>query len=246
MKKFWKKKRILIPAALIFLLVSVCFLYVNDYYHSEEAVQGYFKGGGMTEVTSIKEGIYVDGPGEDTAVIFYPGAKVEYTAYLPLLHKLAERGMDCFLVKMPCNLAFLGQNKAEKIIDSYEYKHWYLSGHSLGGAMAASYASKHLHKLDGLILLAAYPTQELKAEGFSVLSLYGSKDGVLNKEKLEAGRKYMPSDYTEICLEGGNHAWFGNYGDQKGDQQADISREDQQERTVDAVVDMVKKRLGKK
>lgn len=55
-------------------------------------VQGYFRGVGRTEVTFIREGIYVDGPGEDTAMVFYPGAKVEYTAYLPLMYRLAEQG----------------------------------------------------------------------------------------------------------------------------------------------------------
>ena len=86
--------------------------------------------------------------------------------YLPLLYKLAEQGMDCFLLKMPFNLAFLGQNKAEKIMDSYDYEYWYLSGHSLGGAMAASYASGHLDRLEGLVLLAAYPTKSLESEFF--------------------------------------------------------------------------------
>ncbi len=101
-------------------------------------------------------------------MVFYPGAKVEYTAYLPLMYRLAEQGMDCFLIKMPCNLAFLGQNKAGNVVGSYKYERWYLSGHSLGGAMAASYVSKHLEQLEGLVLLAAYPTQELKAEAFVV------------------------------------------------------------------------------
>ncbi len=126
-----------------------------------------------------------------------------------------EQGVDCLLIKMPCNLAILGQNKVEDIMEAYEYKHWYLAGHSLGGAMAASYAAGHAESLDGLILLAAYPTKDLKGEQFSVLSVYGSEDGVLNVEKLEEGRLLMPAGYTELCMEGGNHAGFGNYGRQK-------------------------------
>lgn len=239
MKKFWKKKRVLIPAVFVFLLCITCFLYVNDYYHSDD-VHEYFQDGEFTEVIEIAEGLYLDGPGKESAMIFYPGAKVEYTAYLPLLHKLADQGIDCFLVKMPCNLAFLGQNKADDVMNSYDYEYWYMSGHSLGGAMAASYASNHLDKLEGLVLFAAYPIKELKSESFSVLSLYGSKDGILNMDKLETGRKYMPLDYNEICMEGGNHAGFGNYGDQKGDQKADISREEQQERAVEAILELVK------
>lgn len=133
----------------------------------------------------------------------------------------------------------MGQNKAESIQQMYDYEQWYMAGHSLGGAMAASYANKHLEDLDGLILLAAYPTKSLEKEGFTVLSLYGSEDRVLNREKLESGRAIMPDDYTEICIAGGNHAWFGNYGEQSGDGKASISREEQQEQTVEAVLDII-------
>lgn len=233
------KKKIVIPTAVGVLLLIIVLWYVNDYYHSDESVQEYLKNSDKISVAEIQDGLYLDGPGEETAMIFYPGAKVEYTAYLPLFHKLAEEGIDCFLIKMPCNLAFLGQNKAEKIMDSYDYEYWYLSGHSLGGAMAASYASGHLEMLDGLVLLAAYPTKSLQSDSFSVVSIYGSEDGVLNMEKVQKGRDFMPPDYTEVCIEGGNHAMFGNYGKQKGDLDADISREEQQEQAVGAILKML-------
>lgn len=105
--------------------------------------------------------------------------------------------------------------------------------------MAASYASGHLESLDGLVLLGAYPTKNLKSDSFSVLSIYGSEDGVLNMEKVEEGKIHMPVDYTEICIEGGNHAQFGNYGEQKGDHTAGIRREEQQKQTVDAILDLM-------
>lgn len=105
--------------------------------------------------------------------------------------------------------------------------------------MAASYASGHLESLNGLVLLAAYPTKSLKSDSFSVLSIYGSEDGVLNMEKVEEGKSQMPADYTEICIEGGNHAQFGNYGEQKGDHTAGISWEEQQKQTVDAILNMM-------
>lgn len=233
------KKRVIIPVISFLFIVIVCIWYVNDYYHTDENVQEYLQTKDSVSVTEMPEGLYLDGPGNETALIFYPGAKVEYTAYLPLLSNLADQGIDCFLIKMPCNLAFFGQNKAKKIMDSYEYNHWYLSGHSLGGAMAASYASGHLESLNGLVLLAAYPTKSLKSDSFSVLSLYGSEDGVLNMEKMEEGKAYMPVDYAEVCIEGGNHAQFGNYGEQEGDHAAGISREEQQAQTVEAILKMM-------
>lgn len=236
-QKRWSWKR----STIVITVLAVLFLlwYVNDYYHSDETVQDCMEGNTLVQVKNIEDGLFIDGPGDKNALIFYPGAKVEYTAYLPLLSELAEQGVDSFLIKMPCNLAFLGKNKAGDIMDSYDYSGWYLSGHSLGGAMAAAYAAEHLDNLKGLVLLAAYPTKELKVESFSALSLYGSEDGVLNMEKVEQRRLYMPSDYTEICIDGGNHAQFGNYGAQKGDKAAAISREDQQSQTVEAICKMV-------
>ena len=239
------KKRVIIPVISFLFIVIVCIWYVNDYY-KEENVQEYLQTKDSVLVTEMPDGLYLDGPGDETALIFYPGAKVEYTAYLPLLSELADQGIDCFLIKMPCNLAIFGQNKAKKIMDSYEYDHWYLSGHSLGGAMAASYASGHLESLNGLVLLAAYPTKSLKSDSFSVLSLYGSEDGVLNMEKVEEGKAYMPVDYAEVCIEGGNHAQFGNYGEQKGDHAADISWEEQQAQTVEAILNMMEAHKNQK
>ena len=239
MKKIWNKKKIVLPLLAGVILLITTLWYVNDYYHTDENVQEYLQTKETVSVTEMSDGLYLDGPGDNAAMIFYPGAKVEYTAYLPLLSDLAEQGIDCFLIKMPCNLAFFGQNKAKKIMDSYEYDYWYLSGHSLGGAMAASYASGHLESLNGLVLLAAYPTKSLKSDSFSVLSLYGSEDGVLNMEKMEEGKAYMPVDYAEVCIEGGNHAQFGNYGEQKGDHAAKISWEEQQAQTVEAILKMM-------
>ncbi len=236
------KKGRKIAAALIgfiFIVVLLAIFYVNDYYHSDESVNKYLRGNGQVAVSEIADGLYVDGPGEEAAVIFYPGAKVEYTAYLTLFYGLAEQGADCFLIKMPCNLAILGQSKAEDIMEAYEYRHWYLAGHSLGGAMAASYAANHAESLDGLILLAAYPTKDLTGDLLSILSIYGSEDGVLNMEKLEEGRLLMPAGYAELCIEGGNHAGFGNYGKQKGDGEAKISSEEQQKQTLEAITQMI-------
>lgn len=232
------KRKIFLPLFVVLIITISCIWYVNDGYDSHVTMEQFRTD---TTVGSIKisEGIYLDGSGEENALIFYPGAKVEYTAYLPLCYELAEQGIDCFLVKMPCNLAFLGQNKAQGLMQDYTYENWYLSGHSLGGAMAASYAAEHLKEIDGLVLLAAYPTKSLDRENFSVLSLYGSEDGVLNMEKVETGRKLMPDNYMEVCIEGGNHAYFGDYGEQKGDGVAKITREEQTKQTVDEIIKMI-------
>lgn len=104
--------------------------------------------------------------------------------------------------------------------------------------MAANYTAKHLQQVDALVLLAAYPTKSLTEAQFPVLSLYGSEDGVLKREKLEKARSLMPAKYEEHCIAGGNHAWFGSYGEQKGDGKAQITPGEQWEETVEAILEM--------
>ena len=90
--------------------------------------------------------------------------------------------------------------------------------------------------------LFVYPTKSLVQSSLSIASIYGSEDKVLNREKLEEGRELLPLGFQEYCIEGGNHAWFGNYGEQEGDGTAEISKEEQQEQTVDSILTMIKNR----
>ncbi len=230
------KKAFISIGALLFLFSAVFLWYVNDYYHAEAEVSQYLENRETVQVTEIEKGLFFDGIGTESAVIFYPGAKVEYTSYAPLMLELAEGGIDCFMLEMPFNMAFFGMNYAEDIMQGYTYENWYISGHSLGGAMAASYSAEHLNDLKGLILFAAYPTGSLKADDFQVLSIYGEKDGVLNKEKYDEGLQYMPDNFAELCIEGGNHAGFGMYGEQEGDGEADITGDEQREITIEFIL----------
>ncbi len=190
----------------------------------------------IVKVTQNDDVYFFDGPGTEQAIIFYPGANVEYTSYAPLMYKLAEKGMDGFLVKMPLDYAFAGIGLAEPIINEHpEYSHWNLAGHSLGGAMIATYASLTSHHIDGVYLLAAYAASDI-SDVDEVLVIYGSEDGVLERDKVESGRKYCPENYREYIIEGGNHAQFGSYGEQKNDGTATISAEEQITKTVEQIM----------
>lgn len=230
MKK--QKTWIKIAIILIFLTVTagVLFrLYTKDYYHAVS------HGCPATEET---EAYLVYGSRESTTgVIFYPGAKVEEAAYGPLLSGLADNGVCCVAVKMPYHLAVLRSDAAEQVMEDFpDVEHWYIGGHSLGGAMAADFAASEGQNLCGLILLAAYPTKDLG--GLPVLSIYGSEDGVLNREKYNASLSFANS-LTEHVIEGGNHAGFGDYGPQKGDGAARISNEQQWQMTVQFIMDFI-------
>lgn len=234
------KKRTRIIVAILVAVIAVLGIatgiYANDYYHAVD-IDGYIKSSDTVTVSQIDEGYYFDDPNDDKALIFYPGAKVEETAYAPIMKSLAEQGVDCFLIKMPMKLAILGANKANNIRAKYKYDNYYLAGHSLGGAMAANYASEHLNDYSGLFLLAAYPTKDLTAANFPVVFIYGDNDKVLNREKLEVGFTLVPSDYKKVEIAGGNHAQFGSYGAQDGDSTATITPEEQWQISVNTTLE---------
>ena len=232
-----KNRRVLAVVLLCLLAVGVLFgVYVGDYYHAGAAAEAALLSDDSVTVTQ-ENGSWVFAPDTPIAgLIFYPGGKVENTAYAPLLHKLANKGILCVLVKMPCNLAVLDMNAADGIPEDFpEVNSWYIGGHSLGGAMAASYAAKYTDELDGLVLLAAYSTADLTGSRLRVYSTYGSDDGVLNREKYETDRSNLPANTTEVVIDGGCHAGFGSYGPQAGDGTPTISGEDQQQQTADAL-----------
>ena len=229
---------VVIIVAVVPVVITLVFLiYTMIYYHADATVQEYLISDSEVKVESADDWYFFDGPGEHSAMIFYPGAKVEYTAYAPLMHKLAEGGTDCFLVRMPLNVALLGIDRAERIKNIYSYDKWYLAGHSLGGAMAAKYCEEP-GRADGLIMLAAYSVDPLPAD-LKVCVIYGTKDGCLNYAKFDECRRNLPEGTEYITIEGGNHAGFGCYGEQDGDKPADISREEQQDVTASYISDFI-------
>ena len=229
MKRIQKKKWIFWILGTLLVLLLACALYVGDYYHADTAAIEAFQPENAVAMTQTQNGNLVFSPEEaDTGFIFYPGGKVEYTAYTPLMEAISSRGILCVLVKMPFNLAVLDSNAAEGIPAQYpQIENWYIGGHSLGGSMAASHAAKHTEVFRGLVLLGAYSTADLGTSGLEVLSLYGSEDRVMNREKYEQYRQNLPADFTEIVIDGGCHAFFGMYGFQAGDGTPTISVEEQ-------------------
>ena len=178
------------------------------------------------ENVEIMDGYIVVSPenSNGSALIFYPGANVEYTAYLPLMDQLSDIGITCYLMKMPFNMAIIDANRADIVFEKHGQEHslWLIGGHSMGGAMASQYAFDNQDKVDALILLGAYPYKSYPLE--NTLTIYGSLNTSV-EEKLD----YETNVYV---INGGNHAYFGNYGEQAGDSVGLISREEQQRETV--------------
>eukprot|EP00833_Pecoramyces_ruminatium_P006865 jgi/Orpsp1_1/1180897/evm.model.c7180000075059.1 len=208
---------------------------IANYYQATSNALTYMQSTDTVIVTEKSSYYFFDGPGTDKALIFYQGAKVDEKAYAEIMYNLADLGIDCFLVKMPLRIAILGINKANAIINAYNYDHWYISGHSLGGAVAAMYASNHGSTIDGLALLAAYSTKQIP-NNMKVVSIVASNDEVLNWNKYNSNISHLPANFTEITIEGGNHAQFGDYGAQSGDGTATITVEEQHQIIINAIL----------
>ena len=229
--------KILGIGGIILALVIACAIYLGDYYRADMEKIENFTEQSVIEIQTDENGYLIFEPEQiENGLIFYPGGKVEHTAYIPLMEALASEGTLCILIKMPFHLAVFDINAADGLQENYpEVKSWYLGGHSLGGSMAASYLSKHAESFDGLILLGSYSTADLSDLDVKVLSIYGSEDLVLNRENYEANKKNLPDDFKEVIIEGGCHAYFGMYGAQEGDGVPAITNEEQILRTVEAI-----------
>ena len=175
----------------------------------------------------------------DTALIIYPGARVDEKAYSILAKTISGSGIDVYVIKAPFHLALLNINAPNKIINNNDYKHIYISGHSLGGAVASIYASGKEGKIEGIIMLAAYPSKDLN-DDIKLISIYGDKDGLLDRKTYEEKKKVWHGDSLEYVIKGGNHSGYAFYGKQKGDNDADISKEEQIKITSQQIIGFIK------
>ncbi len=170
----------------------------------------------------------------DTAIIFYPGAKVEPIAYLPLMQSISQMvDVDVFIAEMPLNFAIFNGDAALHIIEENpQIENWYISGHSLGAVVASQFAKDNEGVLEGIIIMGAYLYGDYPPE--KSLTIYGSMETSVAKA--------VDYDGEIVVIEGGNHAEFGNYGEQYGYEPAEITREEQQRITAEAVAEFVLKK----
>ncbi|UQZ35707.1 alpha/beta hydrolase [Paenibacillus sp. PK3_47] len=236
-----KNKRRIITGLILVLIAAGVFLwrYLTPYTPEESAETALVTSGGVTVEQNDNWISFEPSVTLGTSVIFYPGGLVKAEAYAPLAKRVAEAGHPFYIARMPLNLAVIKGDAADDIIRVHPQQSFVLGGHSLGGVMASRYASEHPDQLEGVYFLASYPDEKgsLKDTTLSVLSLLGTEDKVVDRDKYNEGRSFLPGNTVYFSILGGNHAQFGSYGPQKGDGEAAITEEEQQTRTVRALLD---------
>jgi len=243
--------------ATIFIAFIAFKIYTANYYRADNQIISMVENLLDSQVNSYCDdngSVFIpEGQDIKAVIVFYPGGKVEYTAYTALMYELASNGYLCLLPKMPENLAILQVNATEVLTSNYQDQvdlvrnlDWYLAGHSLGGVAACSYLDSVLSSssesgitYSGVILCASYPTADLSDDDIRLLSIYGSEDGVLNMDKYEASKTNWPEDSEEYVIDGGIHSYFGTYGIQDGDGEPLISNEAQIKLTASKIASWI-------
>ena len=229
------KKKILLVVATVLLLIGGFFIYyINDYYRAQQTALNI-----VDEMREEDGNLYFDGT-TTTGFIIYPGGKVDERAYAALAKELHQNGDTVVIVEVLFHLSILDNNVAKSVIENNpQIENWYLIGHSLGGTSASIFASENPELISGIIFLGSYTYKDLRNYSFACLIITGSNDKVLNHEKALAAEEWYPSNTKWSVIEGGNHAYYGDYGNQAGDGVAAISPQQQQRETVDIILNWI-------
>lgn len=184
------------------------------------------------EVTRGEDVVVVSPTGEPSGigVVFYSGARVEADAYVaPWAPVVAATGVTVVLPDLRLNLALLDSARAEDVVSQApQVRTWYLGGHSMGGAFAAQHvgAGDTTTEWEGLVLWGSYAVAAADLsdrDDLRVLSVAGDRDSVLPLEEIEDRRPNLPADALTVTVEGMNHAQFGAYGEQAGDEEPTLT-----------------------
>jgi pimeloyl-ACP methyl ester carboxylesterase len=184
-------------------------------------------------------------PAGRAALVFLCGSGIAAEAYAPLLRPVAEAGFPVFVVRLPFRFAPLESHK-EAALDRVrgviaahpDAERWVVSGHSLGGALAARLARLDSEALSAMVLVATtHPKEDdLSFLSIPVTKIYASNDGIAPPDRVLANRSLLPAHTRWVEIAGGNHSQFGRYGRQLFDGRATLPRAEQEALTRSAIL----------
>ncbi|WP_163582594.1 alpha/beta family hydrolase [Gracilibacillus saliphilus] len=225
----------------IFIVFSILFIAVVGFYiwtqQTYEATGELYQ---LVDQIDEEDGWLIFEPttNYEKGIIIYPGAKVEPEAYSYLAQELSERGYVVGIPTFRLNLAIIDKDVAKELQAKYkQVSDWYIGGHSLGGVAASMYTKENKEIISGLFFLGSYSTksQDFSGTTLPMLSIYGERDGLTTLDDVEESKEYFSEQAAFFEIEGGNHAQFGIYGPQKGDNDAVIKVKEQQNEIIDGI-----------
>jgi predicted esterase len=174
-----------------------------------------------------------------TGFIFYPGGRIDPRGYAPLMREIASEGYLIVVPGMPLNMAPFDANAADDIQAYFpEIQHWVIGGHSVGGTMAAQFTDNHPGKIDGLVIWASYPANnvDLTELPLPVTLIYGSLDPRVNAISVAERQALLPPHSHYVPIEGGDHHQFGSYEISSEEQHATISQNAQHRQIIESTL----------
>lgn len=226
------KAYIVLAAVLVLLACLTVFkIYIDNEYKPKHKTEEYFEQALFdTEETDnmlvVRNESQV-GIKTNIGLIFYSGEKINAKCYLPLMVSLSNDGFDCFLPIALGNIPILNLDGADSIIRKYKCTSWYIVAHSGACDVAAKYLKGHSDKIKGIIMLGGYSETDISDTGADILSVYGSRDTVMDMDKYEKCKENLPEKAVETVIKGGNHTAFADCNTVKGDTEASFPPEEQ-------------------
>ncbi len=178
---------------------------------------------------------------EKMGVIFYPGAYVDARGYATTLRPVAAAGYRVVIVPMPMEFAIFGLNRVFDVQAAFpDVQRWVLIGHSLGGAMAATFASNHPDALAGLVVWDSYPASAASLANYPrpVWHVHRATPDGKPPAAFAARRNLFPADSQWLPIPGGIHMYFGSFdgGGYQEDWAPSISRDAEHQLVIAATL----------
>jgi pimeloyl-ACP methyl ester carboxylesterase len=155
------------------------------------------------------------------------------------MRAIATEGYLVVVPEMPLNMAPFDANAADDIQAYFpQIEHWVIGGHSVGGTIAAQYMFNHPEEIDGLVIWASYPANNvnLAEDPRPIALIYGSLDPRVNAASVAERQHLLPPQCAYVLIEGGDHHQFGAYQITPEEHFATISRSDQHIQIIEATL----------
>lgn len=234
--------------AVICVLVAISivgfFVWLNDTYKTNEYATHFMISTPHVEVKNEENGVVVFKPKTGASrigVIIYPGQKIVPKSYARLSNMIANSKYTVYVPKLRFNFSSFSSNLASRIIkENTEIDKWYLVAHSTSGDAALNEAANQ-KKILGVVFLGTYPSgDDLKLINKPVLSIWGTKDGILDFSKFNEYKSNMPSNAHFYEIVGGNNTNFADIETIPNDNKSIISAQEQQEQAANEIVSFIK------